>query len=260
MAILEMNFRERSLLFARLSQIAYLDEVDTVKKHAIELGFQDIKFYNRDGAQAYCFSSDQDVVVACRGTQPNQFNDIKADLKSLLTMAETVGKVHLGFKQEVDDLWPMIDQDLSAKCKIRKLWFTGHSLGAAMATIMASRCDQDPEMPPIEQVYTYGSPRVGNSKYVQSLGVEHHRWVNNNDVVTRVPFRIMGYRHHGTEHYLNAWGNVRTVTGWQRFKDRMRGMWWGIRQGKIDNFSDHSMFNYVAYLQNYANSVENPQN
>jgi hypothetical protein len=69
----------------------------------------------------------------------------------------------------------------------------------------------------------------------------------------------MLYIHHGEEHYLNAWGNVRTPTGWQKIKDRFRGMWFGIKKGQIDNFSDHSMVNYVAYLENYANDLETPQ-
>lgn len=260
MAISELEFKDRSLLFAKLAAIAYSDDVKHVKEQVKNLGFTKVKFYDRDGAQAYCFSNKEDLVIACRGTQPGQFNDIKADLKSIMTMAETVGKVHLGFKQEVDDLWPDLMPDLILNSN-KKLttWFTGHSLGAAMATIMASRCNADPEMPDVEEVYTYGSPRVGNKKYVHSLEVTHHRWVNNNDVVTRVPFRIMGYRHHGTEHYLNAYGNVRTVTGWQRFKDRMRGMWWGIKKGQIDNFSDHSMVNYVEHLDKYDQGMETPQ-
>ena len=28
-------------------------------------------------------------------------------------------------------------------------------------------------------------------------------------------FGLMGYVHHGTEHYLNAYGNYRKPTGWQ---------------------------------------------
>jgi hypothetical protein len=69
----------------------------------------------------------------------------------------------------------------------------------------------------------------------------------------------MGYRHHGTEHYLNAYGNVRTPTKLQRFKDRLRGMWMGLKQGSIDNFSDHSMVNYIGSLELYAADKENDQ-
>ena len=120
-----------------------------------------------------------------------------------------------------------------------------------MATIMASRCFYCKELGDPIELYTYGSPRVGWPTYVRSLGVIHHRWVNNNDIVCRVPLAVMGYRHHGIEHYMNAYGNVRAPSGWQRFKDRIRGMWMGIKKGKIDNFGDHSMAEYIANLEKY---------
>ena len=259
MSISDMNFKERSLLFAKLAQIAY-DNLAGAKSQAKKLGFTTVEFYDRDGAQAYRFMNKEDLVIACRGTQPTEFNDIKADLKAVPVVAETVSRVHQGFKAEVDELWPMICDDLIRPAnKGKKVWFCGHSLGAAMATIMASRCLFYASVPNPEELYTYGSPRVGWRKYVNSLGVVHHRWVNNNDIVTRVPMNIMGYVHHGEEHYLNAYGNVRKMTAWQRAKDRFRGMWMGLKQGSIDNFSDHSMVNYVNYLEMYASGKENSQ-
>ena len=132
----------------------------------------------------------------------------------------------------------------------KTLWFCGHSLGAAMATIMASRCMHEPELMNPECLFTFGSPRVGWRKYVKSLGVDHHRFVNNNDIVTRVPMRIMGYVHHGTEHYMNAHGDMwEGYRPFRRFKDRMSGMWMGLRKLSIDNFSDHSM---VCYIDNIS--------
>jgi len=260
MGISQMTFAERSLLFAKLSSIAYNDNVKEVKKQVKKLGFTTIEFYNRDGAQAYRFQNTEDLVIACRGTQPSEFNDIKADLKAVPVIAETVSRVHQGFKAEVDELWPMITEDITRTQNLdKKLWFCGHSLGAAMTTIMASRCHHDPELPKPTETFTYGSPRVGWPAYVRSLGMVHHRWVNNNDIVTRVPLSIMGYRHHGEEHYMNAFGNVRKVTGWQRFKDRMRGMWIGIKKGSIDNFLDHGMNFYIANLEMYVNKKENIQ-
>jgi len=258
--ISKMSFPERSLLFAKLSSIAYNDNIKEVKKQVKKLGFTTVEFYNRDGAQAYRFQNAEDLVIACRGTQPTEFNDIKADLQAVPVVAETVSRVHQGFKAEVDDLWPMIVEDITRTQNLdNKLWFTGHSLGAAMTTIMASRCFHDTELPNPIETYTYGSPRVGWPTYVKSLGMVHHRWVNNNDIVTRVPLAIMGYRHHGEEHYMNAWGNVRKPTGWQRFKDRMRGMWMGIKAGSIDNFSDHGMNFYIANLEMYVSGKENSQ-
>jgi len=248
MSIKDFTFNERSLLFAKLAQIAYLKPEDATK-HVKKLGFTTVEFYNIDGAQAYRFMNKHDLVIACRGTEPTEYNDIKADANALPVIAETVSRVHRGFKQEVDELWPLVLEDLKRKANDKKeIWFCGHSLGAAMATIMSSRCHLYPDVEPVQELYTFGSPRVGWPEYVKSLGVTHHRWVNNNDIVTRVPLWLMGYRHHGTEHYLNAYGLKRSPTGWQRVKDRFRGMWMGIKQGKIDNFSDHSMVEYVKHI------------
>ena len=245
-----MTFHERSLLFARLASIAYSDDVEQVKKDVRKLGFTTVEFYDKAGAQAYRFMNKVDLVIACRGTQPTEFNDIKADLKATPVVAETVSRVHRGFKAEVDELWPMISEDLARKTnRDKNLWFCGHSLGAAMTTIMASRCNCDVDMPDIHEVYTYGSPRVGWRGYCKSLNVTHHRWVNNNDIVTTVPLKIMGYVHHGTEHYMNAYGLERKLTSWQRAKDKWRGIWMGLKQGKIDSFGDHSMTEYIANLE-----------
>lgn len=241
----ELGPKERSLLFAKLAAIAYQDRI--AKKDLKTLGFSVMEFYNHQGAQAWRFEDRNNVVIACRGTQPTEFNDIKADLRALPVKAETVSRVHKGFKVEVDDIWPNVLEDIQGTEKT--IWFCGHSLGAAMATIMAARCHHEESLPNPEELYTYGSPRVGWGRYVRSFETKHIRWVNNNDIVTRVPFAWMGYRHDGKEHYMNAYGKVRKLTRWQRVKDRWRGFTMGLKSGTIDNFSDHSMVNYIANLE-----------
>ena len=108
----QLSFKARSLLFARLSAIAYSDLKEATGA-ARRLEFNTIEFYDVNGAQAYRFMNKYDCIIACRGTQPNEFNDIKADLKSIPVMAETVSRVHKGFKSEVDELWPAICEDLT---------------------------------------------------------------------------------------------------------------------------------------------------
>ena len=248
MSIGEMNLKEKRLLFAKLASESYGDEAD-VKKLAKAHGFTKTKFYDIGGAQAYRFENKTDVVVACRGTEPTEFNDLKADLKAFPVKSETVSRVHRGFKNEVDELWPEVSVDI---IKVKKpLWFCGHSLGAAMATIMASRCKFEERLNDPIMLFTYGSPRVGWKGYCNSLGVVHHRWKNNNDIVTTVPLNVMGYTHHGEEHYINAYGQVRNPTGWQRVKDKLRGIWMGIKQGKVDSFSDHSIDEYIKHISDH---------
>jgi triacylglycerol lipase len=250
----ELNLLEQSLLFAELSKIAYLDHQDA-RRSADWLGFNEIVFIERDGAQAYLFGNDTDRVVTCRGTEPGEWNDVRADVKATTALAETVGRVHRGFKDEVDDLWPRLDDFLSQDLPLT-LWFTGHSLGAAMATICAGRCflSEIPAMP--RALFTYGSPRVGNKRYINYVELDHYRWVNNNDVVTRTPPAWMRYRHTGKLMYLDSDGNVRNLTPRQRAKDRWRGARKGLRQRKIDHFSDHPIAEYIRYL---ANAVGSPR-
>ncbi|MBX2868264.1 MAG: lipase family protein [Acidiferrobacterales bacterium] len=236
---------ERSLLFAELSNVAYL-RPENATATAEKIGLDQAEFIDRDGSQAFIFETDIDCVVACRGTEPNEWNDIKADIDAVSVAAETIGRVHRGFKKEVDDLWPILEQRLISNQKT--LWFCGHSLGGAMAAICAGRCylSHIESMP--KGLFTYGSPRVGNMRYVNHVQLEYFRWVNNNDIVTHVPPSWMNYRHTGQEMYINAYGRVREMTGWQRTKDRWRGLVMGIKQGKIDSFADHSIDLYIAAI------------
>jgi len=158
--VAELSLLRKSLLFAELAYIAYMPRADA-GRHALEMGFPETRFYDRDGAQAYIFSNDEDAVVACRGTEPTEWNDIQADLNALSVLSETAGRVHRGFKIEVDDLWPRLEQALASNRK--PLWFTGHSLGGAMAAICAGRCklsyiDSNPQAlftyaPPMERLF-----------------------------------------------------------------------------------------------------------
>ena len=249
--------KQRSLLFAELSAIAYMEPA-AAKPLAKKLGFTQTEFYSVDGAQAYRFQNTRDCVIVCRGTEPTCFNDIAADLKAYPVPSDSKGRVHRGFKKETDDLWPKVKEDLP-NLKKQQLWFAGHSLGAAMATIMASRCWYDHSLSDPEELYTYGSPRVGWRAFVDTLAVKHHRWVNNNDIVTRVPLWLMGYRHDGETHYINAFGNVRELTGWQRTKDRFRGLWLGLLQGSVDSFADHSIGDYVEHIYQHSKDCYNKQ-
>ena len=127
-----MSRLRQSLLFAELSLLSYFDE-SIVREGAATIGFSAVQFFDRNGAQAYLLTSPRDCVVACRGTEPTDWNDIKADLNAGTVVAETVGRVHRGFKREVDDLWPALENAMVSITK--PTWFTGHSLGGAMATI-----------------------------------------------------------------------------------------------------------------------------
>ena len=192
--IAELSHLERSLLMAEISMMSYLN-VEQCNIAAGHIGFSQGKFFDRSGSQAYWFQSEYDSVVVFRGTEADDWNDIKADANAIAALAETVGKVHSGFKGEVDEIWPLIEKELEANTK--PLWFCGHSLGGALATICGGRCVLSYIKMEPAGVYTFGSPRVGCRRYVNHVPLLHYRWVNNNDIVTRVPPVLLGYRHSG---------------------------------------------------------------
>ncbi len=242
----QMSLFQKSLLFSEISLISYLS-LEQCNVAAGKLGFTEGKFFTRDGSQAYWFQNGTDSVVVFRGTEAHEWNDIQADANALTAIAETVGKVHRGFKKEVDDLWPYLEAELEKNTK--PLWFTGHSLGGAMATICAGRCMLSYIKSEPEGLFTFGSPRVGDSRYINYVKIPHVRWVNNNDIVTRIPPVWLGYRHGGQEMYLDRTGNLRDVTGWRRVSDRIQGL---VREFttkfRIDYLSDHAITDYVDLI------------
>ena len=243
----ELSVLRRSLLFAELADVAYYDE-QAVARQVEPLNLHlTMEFFDRDGAQAYRLENETDAVIVCRGTEPDETNDIKADIDAAKVVAETVGHVHRGFNKEVDDLWPMIEKSLKVN-RVKQVWFCGHSLGGAMATICAYRCHKSdiPSMP--ESLYTYGAPRVGTKQYLRFCDIEHIRWVNNNDIVPRLPPGWLGFRHAGREMYLDRNGRLRTLDYAGKLQDRVRGFIRELGRFRIDWLSDHLMTSYIPAI------------
>jgi triacylglycerol lipase len=240
-----MTFLRRSLALAELAMIAYNDEAEA-QRAAAAIGFSEARLLDHDGSQAYRFRNEHDVVLACRGTEPTEWNDIQADANAVMSVVGTLGKVHSGFNREVDDLWPMLEDLL--RCNTQSVWFCGHSLGGAMATICAFRCKTSSISSNPQELHTFGSPRVGCRKYIRHAELTHYRWVHNNDIVTRVPPAWMGYRHCGQEIYLDRHGRIRQLTGIWRSRDRWRGFVKALAKWKLDLLEDHSIKLYAQHI------------
>lgn len=241
-SVSDLTRLERSSLFAEVSMVAYLDNAESFEA-LDQLGFDQSAMIENDGAQAYVLQSESDCVVVCRGTERTEWNDVRASFDFFKVPAVPRGRVHRGFDREVEDLWPTIEPELSTSDK--SIWFTGHSLGGAMAMICALRClVEHPELR-IEELYTFGSPRVGTAGYVRRPDLTHIRWVNNNDIVARVPPPFLRYRHAGELMYLNRNGQLAILSARQRAEDR----WQGLRAAWGRNvISDHAIAAYVRLI------------
>jgi len=120
-------------------------------------------------------------------------------------------KLHRGFYNAVDVVYP----ELKKLCEKhlaggnRQLWITGHSLGAGLAPIAAMRLSLDGI--PVHGVTSYAGPRVGNDAFASAYAARfplHQRWVNDNDIVTMVPFAWMKFRHVSKPNNLYADGTA----------------------------------------------------
>jgi len=232
-----MNLKQANK-FAKMADIAYKDKKEAKKEYK-KLGWSNHIFLEHKGAQCYIVWNKDDIALCFRGTEPDEMSDVLADLNVFPNKSMTDGWVHAGFKGELDKLWSHIEPMVLEYSK-KNLYVCGHSLGAAMATICTSRIE---EFRKVEVLYTYGSPRAGTRSFVKEIKTPHWRFVNNNDIVTRIPLALMGYKHHGNLCYINHYGKIRKMTVWQRIKDKIRG----YRSGLLDGAKDHSMQNYVNY-------------
>src|SRR5262249_5655556 len=105
--------------------------------------------------------------------------------------------VHAGFQFALNTVWEDIEVCLHSyrkKFPMSPIFFTGHSLGAAFATLATARFGGSRVA-----LYTFGSPRGGNREFCQQvrksadLGV--YRFVNNADIMTTVPPGEKAYEH-----------------------------------------------------------------
>ena len=240
---------KKAALMADFAKIAY-QKARYAQTQIQSLGYNEFAWFDTDGTQAFACrkSNANNIFIVFRGTEPNQMKDILADVKAWRKPAREKGLVHFGFAQALDKVYDNIVQWLSEQ-KLdgeRNITCTGHSLGAALATIMASRLDAN-------ELYTFGSPRIGNRAFVKEMnndGIKHYRFVNNNDIVTKVPFPIR-FVHHGELVYINHHGNIRKMSPWQRFKDQWRGRMRALAKGQpFDGIFDHSMDLYYQKVQN----------
>lgn len=150
-------------------------------------------------------AADRAVLVAFRGTQPDQMTDVFADLKAnQVAWTESDGRVHAGFATAMRSVKKEIDSWLdTAGAQRRSLFLCGHSLGAALATLAATIWG--PSL-----LVTIGSPRVGDAKFAASLNDAHvMRLVDCSDLVTLLPPALTIYTHVGPMTYIDRHGEVK---------------------------------------------------
>lgn len=246
---------------AEIARLIYRQEADEVEANSglptrndflRQVGLRELIFIKSALAQCAVIKSDANAnaafrVLVFRGT--DELIDWLTNLEIKPTEWPGGGLVHQGFLDALETVWSQIERQLEADDS--PVFYTGHSLGAALATLAAAR------RPP-QALYTYGSPRVGNRAFAATLrGVKVYRVVNNRDAVTTVPPPVL-FHHLGELHYVAHDGQLlvnpdETTLGLDRLK-RDTTMpaardWRRHFTDAPELLADHAPVNYVAHLE-----------
>ncbi|WP_179108996.1 lipase family protein [Rodentibacter caecimuris] len=170
--------------------ITLVDIGNGIQYPGAKTGYVDDKVTST-AALFYC--DDKRAVIAVRGTYELWHDGviIDADAEQVKSQFNIKGEFHKGFYTQAKAI---IDDDLFKKflnqIKGKELYLTGHSLGGAVATILAAYLYEKGLKP---LLYTYGSPRVGNVHFANYYAnrFTHFRHVNGGDIVPAVPGRIL---------------------------------------------------------------------
>jgi hypothetical protein len=240
-----------------------------------------------DPVQCYVADDGEVGIVVFRGTVPSSLANWLTDCNIEMVNASPRKShvlVHGGFLSAVNALL----NDWGALAGLRsyltarrreapglRLWFAGHSLGGALATLAAHELGA-------EALYTYGSPRVGNVHFANAFSqarLLHYRVVHRDDIVACVPFPLplFEYEHVGELKYIEAAtgplvaatdetepraddaagaiaASALATPSAQRFWDRLRDSAAHLKLGRfsgwLEHIVDHAPLLYTSVLWN----------
>lgn len=195
------------------------------------------------------------------------------------------GRVHSGFHTAVNsnlsNLKCLVKKKHSQE--FRKIILTGHSLGGAIAILTAAAFSKDDDFCCKKIVYTYGSPRVGDTKFRvyfdASKDINHYRFEYGYDSVPHLPlarpfnyigkileagFLVPEYQHTGQIRYLmkDQQGNPIVVKDPPEFPKFLKRML--VHTANILNIDkhlqkEHHIDTYISHINN-LNCLKNYQN
>jgi triacylglycerol lipase len=239
---------------ARAAQLAYskAEDIEAIARH--EWDMTQFAFFQFKETEAYAMGNGQQIILSFRGS--DDMGDWFNNIDMVQVAGPCKGKAHQGFTRILDQAWGVIEQTignwnnaaLQQGQTAPTLSFTGHSMGAAVATLAVERLHAKGQT--IHSLYTFGSPRVGDSAFSkhfnQALKSRTFRFVNGNDLITRMPPRPMDYNHVGQLYYFNHKGDLQTEPSyWYRLLDRFQVRLDYLDKLKISEVDNHDIQLYV---------------
>lgn len=213
------------------------------------------RFLSFDEKQTQCFlaGTKDYIVLSFRGTETVNVRDWLTGIK-IRKVKTKMGRVHRGFLGGWLSVKNKVLNTLSSmQDNAQSLWITGHSMGAALATLATAEFLNKDK--PVAGLYTYGSTRVGDKQFARNFSEFKDytfRFVNNGDFVTRLPPRLLGYSHVGQVAHVSCNEVSFSKMFWDQFLDAFQD-----RFKHLDDFDDaiksgildHPIDSYVTALK-----------
>lgn len=232
---------------AELSRLVYRNDSPGAARTRAQIlgdvGLTESRFFQNRGTQCAIVETRGEAVVPIavlvfRGTDgPGAWG---INVKGALADWPQGGRVHTGFQRALDFVWREVDAALDKSAA--PIFYTGHSLGGALAMLSASR------RPPLA-TYAFGAPRVGDAGFAETLaGAAVYRLVNRRDSVTSLPPNLPGlrFRHAGELHSISTGSPSGRPGRRARFPPLPGRRRWFDPPA---NLCDHAPVNYVACLE-----------
>ena len=161
-------------------------ELGDEQEHPASLHFFDDEKLGTD-TQAFITHHDEVILISVRGTASGA--DALRDANAhQVSFAEGVGKAHEGFYQAYRAMRNFVLRYLDQFHQGQRIVICGHSLGGAIALLLAEGLRRIPDRGYNILLYTYGAPRAADSEFTSGAStLVHHRIVNYNDPVPSVP-------------------------------------------------------------------------
>ena len=234
---------------------------ETFRGIFIQAGFEDAKLILRSdllrSTQMYFAHRPEFAILAFCGTVKGNLKNLLTDFDALPVNPDDPGGtiVHKGFSDALDIVWADAKQlleDYRQEHPTSPIYFTGHSLGGALATLALWRFRKEQTDKNVS-LYTIGCPRVGNQRFCDEVTARAtrgvFRYMDGNDLVTHVPPAKLEYAHPGDGVEIGA-RQWRLTDEIKTILEDVDAIAWDIVTGRNppEDLADHSPVRYLYYL------------
>lgn len=234
---------------ARLAVLAY-QTPESIQWKDYKLSWAKWIEHKPSDTQGFVAIKNRTIFVVFRGSESKKDFQNDGSVQKVPFIKEGE-KVHIGFKScwepVAEDVYFAISEASERMSTVDSVVVCGHSLGGAVATLMAYSIKNRFYGFHVE-CCTIGSPRVGNKVFKQNFdksGIESIRVVHNNDLVTHTPY--IGFQHVNFQLRLDSEGNVKKGENtigylWDYIKSIFTG----------ENLKDHMGENYMSAIDKWV--------